>query len=85
LINAPRAAVLKAFADHKLIEQWWGPQGFRTVTKHLDFRPGGVWQHNMMGPDGTEFLNYFKYLQTGPETIDYVHGADETTIDFRAI
>lgn len=81
----PCSVVLKAFGDHELIAQWWGPQGWRTTTKHLDFRPGGVWQHTMKGPDREERMNYVKYLQTGPETIDYVHGTDESTIDFRAV
>jgi uncharacterized protein YndB with AHSA1/START domain len=85
ILPAARDRVLKAFSDHDLVGQWWGPEGFRTVTKHLDFRPGGIWQHVLKGRDRMEYTNYVMYLQTGPEIIDYVHGADEHTIDFRAI
>lgn len=39
----------------------------------------------MKGPDRDEATHYVKYLQTGPETIDFVHGVDESTVDYRGI
>ncbi len=37
--DAPRRLVWQAWTDPKHIEQWWGPIGFKTTTKHFDLRP----------------------------------------------
>ena len=41
----------------------------------MDFRPGGVWQHLMHGPDGTDYPNYSVFVEiVKPERIVYTHG-----------
>lgn len=55
--DAPRELVWNAWTDPKQVVQWWGPRGFTTTIEEMDVRPGGVWQHTMHGPDGTNYPN----------------------------
>ena len=57
VFDAPRELVWQAMADPKHVVQWWGPRGFSTTIKKMDFRVGGVWEHTMHGPDGVNFPN----------------------------
>lgn len=44
VFEAPRELVFKAFTDARLIPQWWGPRGHKTVVDKLELRPGGAWR-----------------------------------------
>ena len=57
VINAPRELVFKVWTEPKHIEKWWGPNGFRTTTQRMEFRPGGIWRFVMHGPDGRDYQN----------------------------
>jgi uncharacterized protein YndB with AHSA1/START domain len=86
IFNAPRELVWQAWTDPKHIEQWWGPNGFTTTTKEFDLRKGGVWNHVMHGPDGTDYKNEITYTEIiEPERIKYEHGPSlifQVTVDF---
>lgn len=93
LVDAPRALVYRAFTDPRLMPQWWGPNGFTTVTREVDVRPGGVWRFVMHGPDGTDYDNRIRYREVvAPERLVYSHDADvendpngfEVTVTFEA-
>jgi uncharacterized protein YndB with AHSA1/START domain len=73
--NAPRELVWEAFTNPKHVVNWWGPRGFSTTIETMNFRVGGVWQHVMHGPDGTNYPNksIFKEI-VKPERIVYSHG-----------
>jgi uncharacterized protein YndB with AHSA1/START domain len=74
-IAVPRERVFAAFSDPATIGIWWGPTGFRTTTKVMDFRVGGAWTYMMHGPDGTDYPNYTVYREiVAPERIVYDHG-----------
>lgn len=76
--DAPRELVFDAFTDPAHIGQWWGPNGFRTTTERMDLRPGGVWQHVMHGPDGTDYPNYIVYEEVErPARLSWQHGTRE--------
>ncbi len=67
--------VFAAFSDPEGLAAWWGPNGFTTTTRHMDFRVGGSWDYTMHGPDGTDYPNFVRY--TAIETnrmIAYDHG-----------
>ena len=81
-LNAPRDLVLKMWSDPRTLSNWWGPEGFSTTTHKLDFRPGGEWIFIMHGPDGTDYSNYIKYKETGPDRITFSHGRAEDTFKF---
>ena len=53
IIDAPRDIVFSAWADPKQAAQWWGPQGFATISCEMDVRPGGAYRACMRSPEGT--------------------------------
>lgn len=42
--------VWDAWTKPEILDQWWAPEPWRTVTKTMDFRPGGFWLYAMVGP-----------------------------------
>jgi len=43
--------VWDAWTKPELLDLWWAPKPYRTVTKSMDFREGGYWHYCMIGPD----------------------------------
>lgn len=41
--DAPRELVFDAFTAPEKISEWWGPEGFSTTTKEMNFVVGGEW------------------------------------------
>jgi uncharacterized protein YndB with AHSA1/START domain len=77
-IEGPRRLVFEAFTDVTHLAQWWGPNGFTTTTHAFEFRPGGVWDFIMHGPDGSDSPNWIEWREiVPPELIDYLHGERE--------
>jgi len=80
IINAPRAKVFAALHDAANIGTWWGPDGFRTTTHKMDFRPFGDWQFTMHGPDGRDYPNHVVYYDVvPPERIVFEHKGEPGT------
>jgi uncharacterized protein YndB with AHSA1/START domain len=50
--DAPVEKVWKAWTVPHILDQWWAPRPWKTETKSLDFRPGGLWLYSMVGPNG---------------------------------
>jgi PhnB protein len=50
--DASLERVWKAWSTSEILEQWWAPRPYKAVTKTMDFREGGLWLYNMMGPQG---------------------------------
>jgi uncharacterized protein YndB with AHSA1/START domain len=74
LFDAPPELVFSAWSDPEGISHWWGPNGFRTTTHEMEFRPGGVWRFTMHGPDGVDYPNRIVYTEiVPPERIAYAH------------
>ena len=44
--------VWKAWTQADLLDQWWAPRPWRTETKSMEFKPGGRWVYEMVGPSG---------------------------------
>jgi uncharacterized protein YndB with AHSA1/START domain len=69
------AAVFAAIQDAERIAQWWGPSGFSNRFKTFDFRVGGKWIFDMIGPDGTTYPNESVFSDITPDkqvVIDHV-------------
>ena len=49
---APVTNVWAAWTKSELLDQWWAPKPWKTVTRSHDFRAGGFWLYAMVGPDG---------------------------------
>lgn len=77
VLRAPRELVFRMFTEAEHVSNWWGPRGFRTVTKQMDVEPGGLWIHTMIGPDGTEYFNEVRYeVVDAPHRLVYEHVND---------
>ena len=75
IIDGPRSLVFEAYTDPTHLAEWWGPNGFTTTTRAFDFRPGGVWDFVMHGPDGTDYQEWISWTEiVPPERIALLHG-----------
>ncbi|TAN48618.1 MAG: ATPase [Rhodospirillales bacterium] len=55
--------------------RWWGPDGFRNENVTMDFRVGGAWTFEMVGPDGTRYPNHSVFKEiTPPSRLIFDHG-----------
>ncbi|MES2427019.1 MAG: SRPBCC domain-containing protein [Bacteroidota bacterium] len=50
--SAPVEKVWKAWTEAELLDKWWAPKPWKTITKTLDFKVGGFWLYCMAGPNG---------------------------------
>ena len=67
LVRAPRAALWKAWADPRLLKQWWCPRPWTTEVRAFDLRAGGAFHTFMQGPDGGTSDNPGCFLQVVPQ------------------
>ena len=75
-LNAPRELVFEVWSRPEHVGAWFGPKGFRTETKSMDFRPGGAWVFTMTGPDDVVYPNHVTYETIEhPSRITYQHGS----------
>jgi len=44
--DVPRERVWRAFTTDE-VNKWWGPRGWETTSKHMEFKPGGYWHYGM--------------------------------------
>lgn len=66
-IAAPPERVFQAITDPKQMPFWWGQQGLYRVTDwKADLRPGGKWQSDGVGADGSSFRVEGEYLEVDP-------------------
>ncbi len=78
LFDAPRELVWEAWTDPRHVVHWWGPNGFTTTIKKMEVRPGGVWEHVMHGPDGTDYPNRSTFTEVvKPQRICFFHGGSK--------
>lgn len=45
--QAEKSKVWQAYTDPALLAQWWGPKGWETEIRHMDFTVGGYWHYCM--------------------------------------
>jgi len=86
-----RELVWKAMTDPEHVNRWWGPDGFRNEGVIMDFRVGGNWTFEMVGPDGTRYPNHSVFKEiTPPSKLVFDHGDGkrmwfETTVTLQEI
>jgi uncharacterized protein YndB with AHSA1/START domain len=75
IIEAPRRLVFDAFTSATHLAQWSAPKGGKITTHAFDFKPGGVWDATIQGPDGSEYPNHFLWKEIAPpERIVWMYG-----------
>ncbi len=62
----PPEAVFAAFTDPARLARWWGPKGFTNEFRTCDIEPGGAWNFDMVGPDGTRYNNESRFIAIEP-------------------
>ena len=78
VFNAPRDLVWKAWTDRAHATQW-GPKGFTTPEREMDFRPGGLWHAVMISPDGKVYRQHGVVREVVPkERLAFTFIWDET-------
>lgn len=71
----PRALVSKALTVPEHQNRRWGPDGFPNENVTMDFRVGGAWTFEMVGPDGTRYPNHSVLTEITPLTrLAFDHG-----------
>ncbi len=65
--DAPVDKVWEAWTNRDLLDEWWAPKPWKTESKSMDFRQGGVWMYAMAGPDGTKQWCRVDYKTIVPE------------------
>lgn len=74
-LDVPRRFVFEAWTQERHISRWLGPDGFTTTTHRFEFRPGGIWEYTMHGPDGTDYPNRIEWREIDPPSrITWLHG-----------
>jgi|SRR5690606_12561367 len=48
------ALTWEAWTNPEILDQWWAPKPYKTITKSMDFREGGRWLYVMRGPENAE-------------------------------
>lgn len=82
--------VWKAMTEAEHVNHWWGPDGFTNENSTMDFRVGGQWKYEMVGPDGTRYPNLIVFKEIIPTSrLVFDHGDwervwFETTITLEA-
>ena len=75
IIEGPRRLVFEAFTSATHLAEWCAPKGGKITTRAFDFKPGGVWDATIQGPDGSEYPNHFVWKEIAPpERIVWMYG-----------
>lgn len=45
--EAPKDRVWEAYTNPAILCRWWGPKGWTTEIKHMEFKEGGYWHYGM--------------------------------------
>lgn len=65
--DASLALVWQAWTMAELLDQWCAPNPYRTETKALDFREGGLWHYAIVSPDGQKHWSRYDYKKIEPQ------------------
>jgi uncharacterized protein YndB with AHSA1/START domain len=76
--NGSKEKVWQAYADKELFEQWWGPEGWETITKEFSLTPGGKIHYGMKCVDENQG-DWFGQTSWGVMAITEVNPEDNFT------
>jgi len=71
---APLDLVWAAWTEADILDRWWAPEPYRTITRSMDFREGGRWHYYMQGPEGDVHWCLLDYDTIRPK--HYYAGSD---------
>lgn len=79
-IKATLEQVFDGWVVPKLVESWWGPDGFSVVVRELDAKVGGAFVFEMMNPEGKSCFMTGSYLQVQRPHLLVMEVADHCNI-----
>jgi len=53
--------VWESWTNPEILDLWWAPRPWKTVTKSMNFVPGGRWFYYMSGPTGERHYSFADY------------------------
>lgn len=59
--------VWDAFTKKEILDQWWAPKPWKSRTRHMEFKEGGIRNYAMVGPEGEEHWSMFNYQTIEPQ------------------
>lgn len=72
---ASRERLWAAYADPRLIEQFWGPETYPARFSRHDMHPGGQSRYEMTGPAGEKSRGYWEFLSVDrPNSFEVLDG-----------
>lgn len=71
---APKEMVWEAWTNPEILDQWWAPKPYKTVTKSMDFREGGTWFYGMVSPENECHWCRADYIKI--KTHEFYNGLD---------
>src|SRR3979490_2782888 len=82
IIEGPRRLVFDAFTSATHLAEWCAPwPGSRITTHAFDFKPGGVWDATIEGPDGKAYPNHWEWKEiVPPERIVWMYGSGKDAV-----
>lgn len=66
--DASQSDVWAAWTEPEILDQWWAPHPWKSVTKSMEFKEGGRRLYAMVGPNGEEHWSLADYTSITPET-----------------
>ena len=66
--SAGLSLVWDAFTKQEILDQWWAPKPWLSVTKYMNFEPGGRRFYAMRSPEGQEHWSIQEYIDISPKT-----------------
>ncbi len=73
--QAPKSKVWEAYTKPEILAKWWGPKGWETEIKHMDFTEGGYWHYGMKCVD-PEQKEWFGQVSWGKGTYEQIDPED---------
>jgi uncharacterized protein YndB with AHSA1/START domain len=65
--SAELPLVWDAFTRQEILDQWWGPKPWVSITKHMNFEVGGRRFYAMRSPQGEEHWSLQEYTAISPK------------------
>lgn len=64
---ANKDLVWRTWTEPELLDKWWAPKPWKSVTKSMEFEEGGRRLYAMVGPNGEEHWAFADYSSINPK------------------
>lgn len=72
---ANRPTVWDCYTKSEILDKWWMPLPWKSITKSMNFREGGRWHYAAVGPNGEEYWSITTYIKIEPKKLFIVNHA----------